>query len=115
MHEVSIAQNIIEIVNSYLPEPNNVDVKTVNVKVGVFTSIMPDALRFGYEVLTHGTHLQNSVLNIEEVSLKVKCNICGVETGAEPSFIFCNSCGSVDVAILEGTELNISDIEIINN
>ncbi|MBM2816592.1 MAG: hydrogenase nickel insertion protein HypA [Ignavibacteria bacterium] len=114
MHEVSIARNIIEIVNSYLPATNNVSVKSVKVKVGAFTSILPDALRFGYEVLTCGTNLQDSILDILEVSLKVKCNICGSISGGEPSFLYCHSCGSHDVEIIEGTELNVSEIEIFN-
>ncbi|OGU12098.1 MAG: hydrogenase maturation nickel metallochaperone HypA [Ignavibacteria bacterium GWB2_35_12] len=112
MHEVSIAQEIIEIVKSYLPKNNHVSVKSVKVEVGEFSNILPEALSFGFEVRTENSELKGAELIISKIPLTVKCKDCGYISTLEEPFFFCNSCESANVEILTGTELNVIEIEL---
>jgi hydrogenase nickel incorporation protein HypA/HybF len=55
MHELSIAQSIVEIVHQYVPVGNCRSVKTVRVLVGEHAGVVPDSLSFCFEAITAET------------------------------------------------------------
>ena len=112
MHEMSVAQNIVEIVQQYLPEGDPGGVHSVRIRVGQFSGIVRESLEFCFNVITEGTPLEGAVLDIEDVALMVRCRTCSeVSTPAEGLFI-CQGCGSSDVHILSGTELQVVSLEL---
>ena len=113
MHEMSIALDIIEIIRQYVPPDSNQIVKTVNLKVGNFSNIVTDTLKFSFDALIKDTYLESSILNIIEIPLTLKCNDCGEITGSEPTFFYCSKCNSNNVEIITGTELKVTDIDVI--
>ena len=52
MHELGIAQNIVEIVQKEIASQDVKRVITVNLDIGVMTAVVPSALEFGFEVAT---------------------------------------------------------------
>lgn len=112
MHEMSIAQNIIEIVEEISKENQVKQVKKVIVKIGKLVAVVPDSLMFCYETLTTGTHLENSKLEIDIIPISGKCNECGKTFEVESYFFACPFCEGSDVKILHGQELNISELEV---
>ena len=65
MHEVAIAEEIKQIVINKLGENNSKIVKKVNLLIGEMTSIVPEALRFAFEIVAKDTPLENAVINIK--------------------------------------------------
>ena len=114
MHELSIAQEIIEIIGQSVPEEQRHLVKSVKVEVGKFSNVLPDSLKFCYEASVNNTDLQNSVMLIEEIPLKIKCNPCSAETVLDDFMFICPECGNTDITILTGKELNICEIELFD-
>lgn len=112
MHEVSIAQEIIEIVIGYLPKNNHVSVKSVKVEIGEFSNILPEALCFGFKVLTDITNMKGAELIISKIPLTVKCRNCGNISTLDEPFFFCNACDCANVDILTGTEMRVIEIEL---
>lgn len=112
MHEMSIAQNIIGIVEDISKEKQVKNVKKVIVKIGKLAAVVPDSLKFCYETLTIGTHLENSQLEINIIPIRCKCSNCGKEFEVESYFFACPFCKDPHVKILQGQELNVSEIEI---
>jgi len=65
MHELGIANSVIEAVQAETAaRPGAVALK-VGVRVGELSGVQPDALAFGFEALTAGTELWNLKLVIE--------------------------------------------------
>jgi len=65
MHELGIANSVIEAVQKEAAAyPGSSPVK-IAVRVGELSGVDPDALAFGFEALTTGTDLQNLKLEIE--------------------------------------------------
>jgi hydrogenase nickel incorporation protein HypA/HybF len=113
MHEMSIAQNIIEIVSQHLPKEDAHSVTAVNVKIGEMAGVVPDSLEFSFQVIAAETPgMGDAVLNMEFVPLIIRCQACGSESHPEEPVFICPVCNSVRVDIVSGTELQVTEIEI---
>lgn len=113
MHEMGIALQIVDIVKASIPaDLDGVPVERVNLKVGKFSAVIPENLRFCFQVATQDTLLSGAELHIEEIPVTARCKEC--ENGWEipgPTFS-CPQCGSGFIEILTGRELDIESIEI---
>ncbi len=112
MHELSIAQNIIEIVQDHLPEDQKYSVKTVRVKIGKLTNILPDSLVFSFDALTRETNLNGASLEIEHLPLTIECGDCGLQSSGNEFIFACPECGSTSIKIVSGNELMVTEIEL---
>jgi hydrogenase nickel incorporation protein HypA/HybF len=112
MHEMSIAQNIIEIVDEISRENQVRNVRKVIVKIGKLVAVVPDSLQFCYEAITKGTPLENSELEIHIIPIVAKCHNCKRTFEVESYFFICPFCESSEVKILQGEEFNVSELEV---
>lgn len=112
MHELSVAQNIVDIINQHVPAPDLPKVRTVRLRVGTAAGIVVDSLEFSFGVITNETALTQAVLAVESVPFVIRCKRCGRESTNEQGLTLCSSCGSSDTTIVAGTELQIGSIEL---
>ena len=112
MHELSIAQNIVDIVLQHLPTADGVHVTKVRLTLGAMAGVVPDSLEFCFSAITQGTNLDGAVLEIEHLPLTAKCGDCGREGEIEPTYFSCPSCGSNRLTILTGREMQVREIEV---
>ena len=112
MHELGIAQNIIDIVSDQTKNFPDKKIKNVFVKIGKLTNVLNDSLLFGYDALIQCTPLAGSKLNIETVPAKIGCEICGNESVINDLAFSCVKCQSTSVKLIAGMELTVSEIEI---
>jgi hydrogenase nickel incorporation protein HypA/HybF len=113
MHEMGIAQQIIDIAAASIPaEMRTGRVERVNLKIGKLSAVVPESLRFCFEIVSKDTRLAGAELAIEEMPVVARCRDCDARwTIAEPVFV-CKSCNSGSLEILSGRELDIVSIEI---
>ncbi len=111
MHELSIAQNIIEAVIAAMPEHALRRVSAVGIRLGTLSSVDAEALRFGYEALTKDTPLAESELRIETVPTRAVCRKCGHEFGVDDFVFICPRCESSQSDLISGQELEIAYFE----
>ena len=112
MHELSIAQNILDIVRDHLPLGKMQMVKAVTIKVGDGAGVVKDSLEFCFNSITAGTPMQETALKIDRVPFIVRCRACGRTSTNESEFFFCTFCEGSDVALVSGDELEVSAIEL---
>lgn len=113
MHELSIAQSLLEIVLQQCRDNGYERVETVNVRIGRASGIMPDALLFAYDAIKTDSVAHSSVLNIQEIPVTVFCNHCSREFSVEEEYVFnCPSCNGTDFILVGGRELDIVDMEV---
>jgi len=113
MHEMGIALQIVEITTASIP-PNsgNVKVEKINLKIGKLAAVVPDSLRFCFDVAIKDTPLEGARLVIEELPVIARCKDCDTQwTISGPAFT-CENCNSGALEILSGRELDIESIEI---
>ena len=113
MHEMGIALQIIEISTGAIPpEMRGVAVESVNLKVGKLTAVVPDSLRFCFDVATKDTPLAGAKLNIEQTPIVARCRECGAETTIEEARFVCGECSSGNLDVVSGRELTVTSIEM---
>jgi hydrogenase nickel incorporation protein HypA/HybF len=113
MHEMGIALQIIEIATASIPpDMRAARVERVNLKIGKLSAVVPDSLRFCFDIVSKDTPLAGAALAIEETPVVARCKECDARWSiAEPVFT-CRACGSGSLEILSGRELDIVSIEI---
>lgn len=113
MHELSIAMGILDIVRAACLEQGLGRVETVRVRIGRATGVMPEALRFSFDVAKAGTPAAEAALEIEAVPLGGHCDGCGADfTVDEPYLLACPRCEGGAFRITGGNELQVVDLEV---
>ncbi len=108
MHEFGITQNIVAIATEHA---KGAKVQRVTLEIGKLSAIMPDAIRFCFDVCCKDTVLEGANLEIIEISGLGRCRHCGAEILLEQPFGICR-CGSVELEVIRGEELKIKELEI---
>jgi hydrogenase nickel incorporation protein HypA/HybF len=114
VHELSIAQNILEIVRQYVPQEKERAVKSVRVMVGDLSGVVSESLTFCFGALTTGTPLERATLAITAVPLQAECRDCRRRFTVEQLQFLCPACGGTDLLILSGKELQVTEIELLD-
>lgn len=112
MHELSIAQEILEIVNQYVPNPQENQVSAVKVKIGKLSNVLPDTLTFCFDALISKTPLNGAKLIINHIPLTITCKSCNKNSEIEEFAFACTQCGSNNIKVIAGNELQVEEIEI---
>ena len=112
MHEISIAESIVKIAEAKAREQNARSIKVIKLRLGTFTTIVPDALQFAFEICRAGTLSRDALLEIEIVSMVVRCVVCEATTRPVHGVcLICEQCG-FPLEIVSGEELQIDYIEV---
>jgi hydrogenase nickel incorporation protein HypA/HybF len=109
MHELSITNSIVEAVTD---RTGDAKVAAVQLRVGKLSGVLPDAMRFCFDMVTAGTTLQGARLDICEPEGKGHCRRCGNDFALPDPVLLC-PCGSADVQVLSGRELSIASVEVV--
>jgi hydrogenase nickel incorporation protein HypA/HybF len=112
MHEMSIAQSIVDIVEKELASHGVEQLKAVNIAVGKLAAVVPEQLAFCFSMITMETSLAGATLNIREIPISYTCSVCGKEFTAEEMSIVCPECGDARIDLTSGRELTIESIEV---
>jgi hydrogenase nickel incorporation protein HypA/HybF len=112
MHELSIAQSIVDIIRQYVPEEQEPEVKLVKIRVGQMAGVVPDSLDFCFEAIVKDTPLGNARLDIEAVPLQSECKVCHEVFAVEGACFVCPHCGGGEIRLISGTELQVVEIEV---
>ncbi|MBA2558429.1 MAG: hydrogenase maturation nickel metallochaperone HypA [Propionibacteriales bacterium] len=107
MHELAIAESVV----STVLERAGGRVTFVRLRVGCLSGVVPDALMFCFELAAAGTTLEGAALEIEEQAGRARCRDCDSDFAMRDAFLLCD-CGSADVELLSGRELQVTSVEV---
>jgi hydrogenase nickel incorporation protein HypA/HybF len=109
MHELGITQEILQVVTERAQEHK---IKRVVLEIGKLSCILPDAVRFCFELCAEGTPAEGAELEIIQLPGRGCCRQCKQELELHAVFSRC-ACGSSDIDWLSGEELRIKEMEIV--
>jgi len=113
MHEVSIAQGLLEIAIENCNKGGYKGIELIKAKIGKASGILPDSLLFAFEALKVGTIAEKAVLVIDEIPVSGICNECKSNFSVDDAYVTaCPKCGSISLTIETGRELNIDEMEV---
>ena len=111
MHELSIIENIIEIILKELPKHGIQKVESISLRIGKMRQVVPEAMQFGFECVSKDTPLEGAKLIIENVPIKGRCSKCGYEFILENWLDNCPNCQEDYIETISGKELEIAEFE----
>lgn len=112
MHEMGIANSILDGVAAELRRRPGSRAVKVGVRIGEFAGVDPDALNFAFEALTLDTPLARVKLDIEYVAPRSRCRDCEREFEVRNYELLCPACGSLSTDRISGDELLFTYLEI---
>jgi len=86
-------------------------VRSVALEIGALCSVMPDSMRFCFELATEGTAADGARLDLQIRPGKACCRSCGERFELHDLILLC-PCGSADVEVLAGRDLMILSMEV---
>jgi len=112
MHELALAESILDAVSRELEAyPGAVPVR-VGVKVGVMAAVDLEALRFCFDVALRGTNWSRLRLDAQVVPGEAYCVACGHRMRAEVMVLECARCGSAQTVMHGSDELDLTCLEV---
>jgi hydrogenase nickel incorporation protein HypA/HybF len=112
MHELSIAQEVLDRVARELQRCPGARPRAVGLKVGEISGVDRDALTFGFQSLVKDTRWEQLALQIEYCPRRHRCPKCGSEFDVRNFETACIGCGNVMTQMVSGDELDLSYIEV---
>jgi hydrogenase nickel incorporation protein HypA/HybF len=108
MHELSITQSIVDAVRE---RAAGRPVHCIRVRAGRLTAVIPASIQFCFELIVEGTELAGARLEIEQPDGRAHCRACDTEF-ALPDLVLLCPCGSAEVSVTGGRELQIVSMEV---
>jgi hydrogenase nickel incorporation protein HypA/HybF len=112
MHEMSIAQSMLDIVKEEMVRHNATALRSVRVHIGQLSAIVPESLAFCFEVMVAGSDLEGARLITEVIPLRGTCLDCSESFQIENYAFECPHCGSADIKTIAGQDLSIVEMEV---
>ena len=119
MHELSMAQGIINAVVETAESNNATEVNEVTIELGRLAMVNPEQLEFILGVLVENTILEDAKIVFEEIPVEIECNECNFHGNAivdekdhYAPMIQCPDCHSYSIEILNGKDIVVKNIVI---
>ena len=121
MHELALSRAIVE---AALQHAEGRPVTVVRVRVGALRQVVPESLRFNFEIVTRDTACDGAQLQLDLIVAKLRCGSCKrdwdpvprpaaevSELVAPPPFR-CPACGAGGGDVVAGEELEVESIDV---
>lgn len=112
MHEFSIVQSLLSMVEDYVRQEGAKFVSKIVVQVGALSGVEPHLLKVAFETFKEGTVAERAQLVLEIEPLKIRCGDCGEESEKEELTAVCPVCGSINTEVISGEDLLLKSLEM---
>lgn len=112
MHELALAESILDAVSRELEAYPGATPVRVGVKIGVMAAVDVDALRFCFEIALRGSKWPQLKLDAEVVSGEAHCLACDHRMRTDTTVLDCERCGSTQTVMHGSDELDLTCLEV---
>ena len=111
MHEMAIAEGILNIAFDYADRNQASKITKITLKIGEMSGIELEALNMSFDVLIKGTIAEGAELIVNRIPIIGQCNKCGKEFHIEQYNFFCPECDGV-LILKSGRELQVESLDM---
>jgi len=112
MHELSIAESILEAVRKELVNHPGAHPIRVGLRIGELAAVDVDSLAFCFEAVLAGTDWEGLQLDARVCPQRRRCNDCGNEFAVVEYNARCTVCASSSTKTISGDELDFDYLEV---
>ncbi len=112
MHELSLAEGILRVVEHAQARERFVRVKRLGLEVGALAGVEVAALRFALQALAPGTCLAQAEVEIHEPPGQAWCMACSASVVIRNRLEACPRCGGFQLTPTDGMDLRVRDLVV---
>jgi len=112
MHEMSLCEGILRVIEEQAESQNYHKVKTVWLEIGALAGVEVEALRFGFDVVMKDSIARDAKLEVIHVPGQAWCMQCMKNIEIAQRFDACPDCGSHQLQVNGGEALQIKELEV---
>ncbi|MBI4742263.1 MAG: hydrogenase maturation nickel metallochaperone HypA [Betaproteobacteria bacterium] len=112
MHELSLAEGVLQIVEDAAREQKFLRVRTVVLEIGRLSSVESEAMRFCFDAVACGTLAEGATLEVIEAPGEGLCFSCGKTVPLAALYDPCPACGGYPVQATGGTGMRVRELEV---
>lgn len=112
MHELAIAQNLVDAASRVALSHGAETIDQILVRIGALSGVEPQLLERAFLVARAGGLARAATLHVETGPVEVTCSTCGTRTAASPNRLVCGACGNWKVRVVAGEELLLVRVEL---
>ena len=110
MHEMSLCQGILDIIQERAAADGFSHVTKVRLSIGALSHVDPKAI--GFDVTTRDTIADGAVLEIDQPPGQAFCMACSNTVTIPARGQPCPTCGSHQLMVVGGDELRVDELEV---
>lgn len=110
MHEISIAEGVLGIVEESARREGFRRVKEVRLEIGRLAAVQTEALRFCFEAVVRGSIAEGAALVIDETPGTAWCFGCAATVPVAARGDRCPRCGGAQLQVSGGTQMRVKDL-----
>jgi hydrogenase nickel incorporation protein HypA/HybF len=112
MHEMSLAEGMLQLVEEAARREKAQRVKTIVLEIGQLASVETSALEFCFAAVAAGGPASGARLVIVDVPGAGVCLACERQLAMDSLFGVCPDCGSHRLQATAGTEMRVREMEV---
>ena len=112
MHEMSLCESILEIIEQQSQQQHYQKVKTVWLEIGALSSVEPEAMLFCFDAVMQSPLVKGAKLEIIHIQGEARCLQCNKNVAVEQRYDACPVCGNFPLQISAGEEMRIKELEV---
>lgn len=112
MHEMSLTESVVEILQDEARRQGYSRVKKVWLEIGALSGVEPAAMEFCFDAATRGTLAEGARLEIVRAPGQGWCLDCEKTVAHSERFGACPECGGYKVQMTSGDEMRVKELEV---
>ena len=112
MHEMSLAENLLQIFETSAITQKFHRVRGVVLEIGKLSAVEPEAMRFCFDIVMRGTLAEDALLDIIETTGEGCCKNCSAVFAMDALYGLCPVCDSPHLEITAGRQMRVKDLSV---
>jgi hydrogenase nickel incorporation protein HypA/HybF len=112
MHELSIAQSLIDVALTHAERHGARRIVRIECRIGCLRQVDATLLREAFEIARASTIAAEATLEVTTIGVHLACHACGLSADVTGWAFECPTCGSTDVTLSSGEDLELTRLEL---
>lgn len=112
MHEMSLAESVLQIIEEAATTQKFSRVKTVWLEIGQLSCVEKDAMRFCFDAVMRDSIAQDAKLEIIEIAGEGWCESCACSVQISALYEACPKCGNYALKVSSGDAMRVKELEV---
>ncbi|OIO69739.1 MAG: hydrogenase maturation nickel metallochaperone HypA [Zetaproteobacteria bacterium CG_4_9_14_3_um_filter_49_83] len=112
MHELSLCESVIELIEEQARQQCFERVKTVRLEIGALAGVEIEAMLFSFDAAARDSLAEGAKLDIIRIAGLAICPVCEKQVEVSARFDVCPDCAHYPLQIVAGEEMRIKELEV---